>query len=131
MLWFAARASFETFLHLWLPLLSALIALLIWLVRQVRSRLAQAWPVMDGTVESARVLVDGFGHTERVIPAVNYSFSVNGEYYAGVHVESGESQFVFFPKGARVLVHYKPSDPSISFLDREDVRSRKRRTSMQ
>jgi hypothetical protein len=130
MLWLAANASFETFLHLWLPLLSALIALLIWLVRRVRSKLAQAWPVMDGTVESAHVLVEGFGHTQRVTPTVNYSFTVNGEYYSGAHVESGESQFVYFPRGSRVLVHYKPSDPSMSFLDREDVRSRKRRTSM-
>jgi hypothetical protein len=51
---------------------------------------------------------------------------VQGESYSGAHVVGGEHEFDAFPKLSRVFVHYKPSDPTVSFLDREDIRSKKR-----
>jgi len=80
---------------------------------------------VDGTVESHLFYVEGFGQHRRQIAEVSYSFSVDREYYSGAHKVGGESEFAYFPKGSRVLVHYKSSDPSISFLDHEDIRLRK------
>ena len=96
-----------------------------WLFRQVRSRAAQAWPMTDGTVESTTVRTEGFGRSAHDIAEVNYSYRVEGEYYSGAHEVSGESEFDAFPKQSRVIVHYKPSNPAVSFLDRNDVRSRR------
>lgn len=93
-------------------------------IRAVRSRLAQSWPTVDGTVESHWFHVEGFGDSKREIAEVNYSYRIDGEYYSGSHEVAGEFDFGYFPKGSRVLVHYKQSDPAISFLDREEVRSR-------
>jgi hypothetical protein len=100
-----------------------------WLFRQLRFRAAQAWPMTDGTVESTTVRTEGFGRSEHDIAEVNYSYSVEGEYYSGAHEVSGESEFAAFPKQSRVIVHYKPSNPAVSFLDREDVRSKLERVS--
>ena len=100
-----------------------------WLLRQLRSRAAQAWPVVDGTVEFNTVRTEGFGRSEHDIPEVNYSYRVEGEYYSGAHVVSSEVEFAAFPKQSRVVVHYKPSNPAVSFLDRDDLRSRRERMS--
>jgi hypothetical protein len=109
----------------WIYLVVAGVGLAGWLVREVRSRAAQSWPVVDGTVESTGVQVEGFGRDQREIAEVNYSYRVEGEFYSGAHEVSGESEFVWFPKLSRVVVHYKTSDPSKSFLDRQDVRLRR------
>ena len=95
-----------------------------WLLRELRSRAAQAWPRTDGTVESTTVRTEGFGRSERDIAEVNYSYKVEGEYYSGAHVVGSEADFDAFPKQSRVIVHYKPSNPAVSFLDRDDLRSR-------
>jgi len=98
-----------------------------WLVREVRSRAAQSWPTVDGTVESTMVRVEGYGRSQREIAEVNYSYKVEGDFYSGAHVASSEDEFEEFPRESRVVVHYKPSNPSVSFLDREDLRSRRER----
>ena len=130
MRWLSASASFEPSFHFWVFLLGGLTGALGWAIYQIRSRQAQSWPVVDGTVESHLYYVEGFGQNRNEIAEVSYSFSINSEYYSGAHKVSGESEFVYFPKGSRVLVHYKPSDPSVSFLDRDEIRSRKLRNSM-
>lgn len=99
-----------------------------WAIREVRARSAQSWPMVDGIVEFAHVRLEGgAGHESREIPEVAYSYHVDGEYYGGYHPMTSERDLADFPKGSRVIVHYKPSDPSTSFLDREDVSSRKAR----
>jgi hypothetical protein len=98
-----------------------------WLFRQLRSRAAQAWPITDGTVESTTARAEGFGRSQRNIAEVNYSYRVEGEYYSGAHEVSGDSEFDVFPKQSRVIVHYKPSNPAVSFLDRDEVKSRSAR----
>jgi len=81
----------------------------------------------DGTVEYTMVRAEGHGRTYREIAEVNYSYAVEGEFYSGTHVVGNEAEFEMFPKESRVVVHYKPSNPSVSFLDREDLRSRRDR----
>src|SRR6516164_3468025 len=75
-----------------------------WLLRQLRSRAAQAWPIA-GTVEFTTVRTEGFGRSEHDIAEVNYSYRVEGEYYSGAHVVSSEVEFTAFPKQSRVMVH--------------------------
>jgi len=78
----------------------------------------------EGIVESTTVRTEGFGRRQHDVAEVNYSYKVEGEYYSGAHVVNSEVQFVAFPKQSRVIVHYKPSNPAVSFLDRDDLRSR-------
>jgi Protein of unknown function (DUF3592) len=96
-----------------------------WLVREVRSRRAQSWPTVDGTVERVRTHEEGHeSFKDAPAHALYYSYKVQGEFYSGIEtLESGISTFDF-PEGTRVLVHYKASQPSVSFLDREHLRSR-------
>lgn len=99
-----------------------------WAIREVRARSAQSWPTVDGIVEFTHVRVEGrAGSESREIPEVAYSYHVEGEYYGGYHRVTSEPDLADFPKGSRVVVHYKQSDPSTSFLDREDLGSRKAR----
>ena len=98
-----------------------------WLVREVRARNAQSWPLVDGTVESTIVRSEGYGESQHEIAEVNYSYKVEGEFYSGAHRVNSEADFEAFPAGSRVLVHHKPSDPSVSFLDREDLRNVRQR----
>ena len=99
-----------------------------WAIREVRARSAQSWPTVDGIVEFTHVRVEGgAGRESREIPEVGYSYRVEGEYYGGYHPVTSERDLSDYPKGSRVVVHYKHSDPSTSFLDREDLRSRKTR----
>jgi hypothetical protein len=82
----------------------------------------------EGIVESTTVRTEAFGRRpQHDVAEVNYSYKVEGEYYSGAHVVSSEVQFAAFPKQSRVIVHYKPSNPAVSFLDREDLRSRRDR----
>jgi hypothetical protein len=127
MLWVSAGTNFEWLLHSWPYLLGGIAGILAWLIYQMRSRQAQSWPVVDGTVESHLFYVEGFGQHRHQIAEVSYSYGIDREYYSGAHKVSGEFEFAYFPKGSRVMVHYKPSDPSTSFLDREEVRLRKLR----
>jgi len=98
-----------------------------WALRQVRSSTAQSWPVVEGMVESTSVRVEGFGNNEHEIAEVNYSYQVAGEFYSGAHEVGSRIEFEWFPTGSRLVVHYKPSNPSVSFLDREDLRARRAR----
>src|SRR5258707_844757 len=93
-------------------------------VRAIRARLAQSWPVVNGTVEYCWERTEGEGRNERDIAEVNYSYKVDGEFYSGAYEVGSAADFAFFPKGSTVLVHHKPSDASTSFLDLEEVRAR-------
>ena len=108
-------------------LFAAGIFVIIWAIRELRTRKAQAWPMVDGHVESAEVREEGMGEDHREIPEISYSYRIDGEYYGGYHQLSRATDLELFPKGSRVVVHFKSSDPSKSFLDREDLRRRKNR----
>ena len=103
-----------------------LISLFTVIVRNMRERAGQSWPVVNGTVESAELAVtDG-----RVRAEVRYSYSVDGEYYSGLFfripnsTKKGEKILAQFPKGLHVLVHHKPGAPDVSVLDREEIKNR-------
>jgi hypothetical protein len=96
--------------------------LIRWAIREIRSRLAQSWPTVSGIVESAEVRVDSFSTNQRYTPEVTYSYQVDGDFYSGSHIVSSGKKLAPFPKGLPVVVHYKASDPSTSFLDRENLR---------
>jgi Protein of unknown function (DUF3592) len=103
--------------------LCAIVGGLAWLVfRAWRERQAQSWPVVKGTVEWTWVRVEGNGQYEERIPEVCYSYSVNGEYYSGSH-RIFEASFDKYPKGSPILVHYKSSDPAVSFPDLQDMQA--------
>jgi hypothetical protein len=103
---------------------AALVSFIGWAVREWRARQAQSWPAAQGTVESALTRDVGEGRERRTVFELSYSYSINGEYYGSYHQLLRERDLKAFPKGSYVLVHYKASDPSDSFLDREDLRSR-------
>jgi hypothetical protein len=103
-----------------------LLEALSWVLREIHSRTAQSWPTVPGVVESAEVRKEGAGSYQSYAPEVSYSYTVGGEYYTGFHIVNSEKRLRAFPKGSRVLVHYRNSDPTKSFLDREDLRSRKK-----
>lgn len=103
-----------------------LVSAVTWIFRELRERAGQSWPIANGTVESAELtVVDG-----RMRAEVRYSYSVDGEYYSGLFFripsteKRGEKILLQFPKGSRVFVHVKPSDPEISVLDREEIKAK-------
>ena len=108
----------------WIRLIVLAISKTARLIRERRSRAAQSWPMVEGTVESTMVREGEFGQDQGLVAEVQYSYSVGGAFYSGAHEVKSEREFESFPKLSRVVVHYKPSDPSVSFLDREDVRLR-------
>jgi Protein of unknown function (DUF3592) len=120
MMWAPAESTSSLPNYWWFLALVAGVGL-EWAVREWRERRAQSWPTVQGTVEWTWVRVEGSGRHQRSIPEVCYSYTVNGEYYSGTHECFDLSRF---PKGLCVQVHYKPSDPSVSFLDREEMRAR-------
>ena len=79
---------------------------------------------MEGRVEWTSTRVEGVERYQRTYHEVYYSYEVKGEYYSNAHQMDFASDFRFFPKGKRVLVHYKASDPSVSFLDQTDLRAK-------
>ncbi len=95
--------------------------------RGLRSWAAQSWATTDGRVESTAENLVGFGEWQRYVAEVNYSYKVEGEFYSGVHEVNHRAEFAAFPKESRVVVHYKPSNPALSVLDSEDLRSRRER----
>lgn len=109
---------------LWIRLIALAISKTARLIRERRSRTAQSWPMVEGIVESTIVRAGGFGRNQPVIAEVHYSYKVEGAFYSGAHEVDSELEFEAFPNLSRVVVHYKPSDPSVSFLDRADVRLR-------
>lgn len=94
------------------------------LVKRLLEWRRQSWPVVRGRVATT------YGQTEmlerdRRTPEVCYSYNVNGKHYYGVH-EVFEMDFYAYPPGSSILVHYKPSDPSVSRLDVRAMRDRER-----
>ena len=69
---------------------------------------------------------EGAGGYQSYVPEVSCSYNVGGEYHTGFHIVNSQKRLTVFPKGSRVVVHYKSSDPTKSLLDRDDLRSRQK-----
>jgi hypothetical protein len=93
-----------------------------WLRRRWQGRAAEGWPMTNGTVEQRYVA----GEKRMAIATIAYSYSVDGEYFAGFceqafPVEELAEKFIDrFPKDAKILVRYQPGKPSRSVLREED-----------
>jgi len=86
-----------------------------------RRRAAPSWPTASGTIMTAETKLVQRGETWVWIAEFAYSYTVNGEYYAGYYERSarGENrawQIVEAWAGRSVLVPYKPNHPDDSEL---------------
>ena len=95
-----------------LLVLSSVIAVV---VRNLRERKGQSWPIVGGIVESAEM--GSFNDQPRA--EVTYSYSVNGEYYSGYFErtflrESSADRFVAAIKGQAIFLRTHPNRPERS-----------------
>lgn len=121
--------SVELFNPLWELLLGfALIVTIGWLIRRfavsVNRRVQDAagsWPIAQGTIEHAAPKVIGEGRTAYWVGELSYSYSVNGEYYAGVaHLPAANEDAAYEAtrgwKERKVQVRVMPGKPERSVL---------------
>jgi len=106
------------------------IALVLLLTRvlawnHVKSFLARGWLTHQGTVEFGSVEVHRGRYKDFYAARIDYSYSVNGEYYSGYlerlfFRESSADRFVASMKGQMVFVRSNPNRPERSALLRDD-----------
>jgi Protein of unknown function (DUF3592) len=92
---------------------------------QIKALLARSWLTCQGTVEFGSVEERHTRYKNFYIGRLDYSYSVNGEYYSG-HLErtfvweGSANKFVDGMKKQMVFVRYKPDRPERSALLRDD-----------
>jgi hypothetical protein len=89
-------------------------------LRRVRKR-AKDWPSVQAIIEHTRSRQLDNDEGKGWVGELAYSYSVNGEYYAGFHHftarhEADAERSIEGWKDRRVMAHYKPNDPSVSVL---------------
>ena len=95
-------------------------------VRVYQRRRSRDWPTTGGRIESTRVVVQQRGRHKVLVGEVAYSYSVNGEYYAGFLTKDGGSEAKLeawtsrFTVGQSVLIRYHPKRAEVSFLNERD-----------
>jgi len=97
-----------------------------------RAEAAQAWPVVQGKVESTEVKRHSSHNpkthhtTVSYIPVVNYSYTVEGSSYKGSKLTFGSSTYDSttahnivdqYSTGSSVGVHYDPKNPAKAVLE--------------
>ncbi len=92
---------------------------------QVKSLLARGWLTHQGTVEFGSVEERRARQVRYYVARVDYSYSVNGEYYSGYleklfFRENSADKFVASMKGQLVFVRSNPSHPDRSALLKQD-----------
>jgi len=107
--------------------LAALIAFVIrslpWSL--VNNLLARGWPTQQGAVENGSVEQRRVRYVSYYIARIDYSFSVDGEYYSGYlqrafFRESSADNFVSVLKGRMLFVRSNPRHPERSALLGQD-----------
>jgi hypothetical protein len=86
-----------------------------------------AWPEIQGTVEHYRIVP--FGRTDPDNNGIAFSYTVNGEYYAGQLAVTSPYRFPkteedlarVYPRGGKIRVRYKPKDPSVYVAFRAEI----------
>ena len=87
-----------------------------------RSSKGRDWPSCQGHVESCK----SYSHEEGVTVKIGYSYSVNGEYYAGYLEQafysdaSADRLTAALKEGQEVTIRYKANKPDKSLLLEED-----------
>ena len=90
--------------------------------RRWEGRASEGWPTVFGTIEQR--YVDDEDRTPYA--TIAYSYSVNGEYYAGFVRQAfpisnqAEKFLENYPRDAKVMIRYNPHKPSYSVLRDED-----------
>jgi hypothetical protein len=93
-----------------------------WLLRWWASHRSEGWPMTVATVEQRYVEEGRRSHAATIA----YSYSVNGEYYAGLAtwhfpLEAMAYKFIErYPTDAKMMVRYKPEKPEVSVLREQD-----------
>lgn len=92
---------------------------------RVKELLARSWLMCQGTVEFGNVEERHTRYKNLYVGRLDYSYSVNGEYYSGFYEkifvwESGANRFVDAMKKQAVFVRYKPNHPERSALLKDD-----------
>jgi len=91
----------------------------------VKSLLAGGWATSQGRVEFGNVEERRTRYGSYYIARIDYSYSVNGEYYSGYleklfFWESSADRFVGAMKGQAIFVRSNPNHPELSALLKED-----------
>jgi hypothetical protein len=91
----------------------------------VKNLVARGWPTHQGTVEFGSVEERRVRHARYYIARIDYSYSVNGEYYSGSLMraffrERSADKFVDSLKGQMVFVRSHPNYPERSALLKQD-----------
>ena len=87
-------------------------------IRFVKLRSSEAWPVENGTISSA-TCPTGYGGP---VAELGYMYIHKGEYYSGVHTKafmlksSAEDYVSKIHIGAQIAVRVKPPDPETSVI---------------
>ncbi len=95
-----------------------------WLKVRSRERAAENWPSVEGLSQGGRVAVGS--QPNHPLAELDYSYSVNGEYYAGQILRgpfrnADEAQeFIDGGKGRKLIVRYDPSKFEKSIVRDED-----------
>jgi hypothetical protein len=88
---------------------------------KANSLVAQGWPSNHGTIEFGSVQEQRTRYFTYYIARIDYSYSVNGEYFSGYKEklffrESSADKFVAPMKGLMVFVRANPQKPQRSAL---------------
>ena len=110
------------YIHLGGGLIVLAVVGIYWLRRRWHSRISEHWPTTSGHVEQRYV------NTGDRIPVatVAYSYSVNGEYFAGFYEQAFPNEdmaYEFldrFQKDSKIVVRFAADKPSRSVLREED-----------
>ena len=92
---------------------------------QVKALLARGWLTYQGTVEFGSVEERRTRYKNLYVARIDYSYSVNNEYYSGYLerlfiLETSADRFVAAMKGQMVFIRSNPSHPERSALLKQD-----------
>jgi hypothetical protein len=84
-------------------------------------RSAKSWPIAQGTIEHVRARTLDQDEGKGWVGELAYSYSVNGEYFAGFHHftarnESHANELIEGWKDRKVMVRYRMDQPGMSAL---------------
>lgn len=88
---------------------------------------AGRWPITTATIRTSGIVVQGTFRNPRWIPALDYTYSVNGREFTGNCLcygyigtntpEAAQAMISRYPAGAVVPLHYDPARPEYSVLE--------------
>jgi hypothetical protein len=92
-------------------------------IRVVKTRRSNAWPVNKATVANSGCPAFSYGGP---VAEVGYTYIYEGDYYAGVHREpfllhgSAKEYAARFSTGSGIIIRVKPGQPETSLICDED-----------